>query len=221
MSASSPSVDALEKLAAQVGGDWKDAKAYYDGAEEAMENQWLGFVWPIINDCDLEVCVDLAAGHGRNSAMLLGRPECKKLYCVDINQENIDFCTARFAGDPRVVCLKNNGVTISEIAAQSVTMFYSFDAMVHFDSDIVRSYLSEIARVLEPKCGRAFLHHSNYSGNPGGNLHDNPHWRNFMTAELMEHYAVKEGFATEKQMKLDWGGDGSYIDCLTLLRKAG
>ncbi|WP_158497292.1 class I SAM-dependent methyltransferase [Methylocystis sp. ATCC 49242] len=175
-------------------------------------------VWPFIKGCNFETCVDLAAGHGRNTVKLLELPECKLVYCVEINQENVDFCSARFSDEPRVVCIKNNGVTVSGIPSQSVTMFYCFDSMVHFDSDIVRSYLAEIARMLAPREGRAFLHHSNYSANPGGDFYQNPHRRNFMSAELMKHYAAKEGLAVEKQQLLDWNWDGTNIDCFTLLR---
>jgi SAM-dependent methyltransferase len=220
MSTSSRSHEALTALAAHVGEDWKHAKDYYDAAEADMERRWTTLVWPFISRCDFEICVDLAAGHGRNTARLLQQRNCKKVYCVDINQQNVDYCLARFANDRRVVCMKNDGVTLADVPSQSITMFYCFDAMVHFDSDIVRSYLGEIARLLEPTRGRAFLHHSNFSGNPGGDVHANPHWRNFMTAALMKHYAAKEGLAVERQELLDWNCDNTNIDCFTLLRIA-
>lgn len=221
MTTSSRSTESLAVLAADVGRDWKHADRYYDAAEAEMERRWTSLLWPFIQGCSFESCVDLATGHGRNAAKLLRQPDCKRVYCVDINQENIDFCRLRFADEPRVVCIRNNGAVLDDVPSQSVTMFYCFDAMVHFDSDIVRSYLGEIRRLLEPARGRAFLHHSNYSGNPGGDVHKNPHWRNFMSAGLMKHYAAKEGLAVEKQVPLDWGHDGTNIDCFTLLRPAG
>ncbi len=215
------SADSLASLAADVGRDWKSADRYYDAAEGDMERRWASLIWPVIQGCDFEVCVDLAAGHGRNTHQLLQQPDCKRVYCIDINEENIDFCRLRFDGEPRVVCLRNDGAAVDEVAAQSISLFYCFDAMVHFDSDIVRSYLGEIRRVLRPNTGRAFLHHSNYSGNPGGDVHKNPHWRNFMSAAMMTHYAAKEGLAVERQIPLDWNHDGSNIDCFTLLKLVG
>jgi SAM-dependent methyltransferase len=206
----------LGPLAEAVGSDWRSTR-YYDAAEHDIDARWASLIWPFIHGCDFAVCVDLAAGHGRNTRKLLELPACGKVYLVDINQENIDFCSARFNNEPRVACIRNSGFEIEAVESASVTLVYSFDSMVHFDSDVVRSYLGEIGRILRPG-GHAFLHHSNYIGNPGGDVHQNPHWRNFMSAELMVHYAAKEGLGTIRQQKLDWNHDGSYIDCLSLLR---
>lgn len=209
--------DDLAGLAELVGNDWKTVPQYYNPAEADMENRWGSLIWPFIAGSCFSICLDLAAGHGRNTRKLLEQPECQRVYVVDINQENIDFCADRFRHDLRVVCIRNNGYAITEVPAGSVTMFYCFDAMVHFDSDIVRRYLAEIRRVLDPDVGRAFLHHSNFAGNPSGDVHQNPHWRNFMSAGLMSHYAAKEGLSVEKQQELDWANDRSFIDCITLL----
>ena len=50
--------------------------------------------------------------------------------------------------------------------------------MVHFESDVIRSYLRDTMRVLEPG-GRGFFHHSNYTG--GEDWRTNPSSRNFMS----------------------------------------
>ncbi|HEY1707541.1 MAG TPA: class I SAM-dependent methyltransferase [Rhizomicrobium sp.] len=210
----------LDWLADFVGQDWKGDVQYYSASEGEMDRRWTAMIWPFVQDCDFRHCLDLAAGHGRNTRKLLELRSCRKVYVVDINQDNIDFCVARFQGEPRVVLIRNDGVRIPEVAPGSITMFYCFDAMVHFDSDVVRSYLAEVRRLLEPTVGRAFLHHSNYIGSPGGDFHDSPHWRNFMSIELMAHYAAKEGLVVEKQRKIDWNRDQNYIDAFTLLRLA-
>jgi len=88
--------------------------------------------------------------------------------------------------------------------------------MVHFDSDVIRSYIKEFARVLVVG-GHAFAHHSNYTGNPGGDPRCNPGWRNFMSGELFAHYAHKEGLSVIRQKNVDWKCDGTFIDCFTLL----
>lgn len=212
--------DNLRQLAERVGNDWKQAADYYAAAENDMDARWASIIWPMIEDCDFTTCLDLAAGHGRNTRKLLEQGACRRIFVVDINQENIDFCTRRFMKEPRVTCIRNDGIKLDFVEPDSISLFYIFDAMVHFDSDVVRSYLSEISRVLQPGTGRAFLHHSNFTGNPGGNVHDNPHWRNFMSAELLVHYCTKEGLAVERQLKLDWNYDGSYIDCVSLVSRA-
>jgi SAM-dependent methyltransferase len=207
----------LDWLAQFAGQDWRGEVKYFSTAEAEMDQRWSKLVWPFIGHCDFRDCLDLAAGHGRNTRKLLEIAGCRSVHVVDINQDNVDFCAARFRGEPRVTCIRNDGFTIPQVAPKSITMFYCFDAMVHFDSDVVRSYLAEIRRVLDPATGRAFLHHSNYTGRPGGDFHDSLHWRNFMSVELMAHYAAKEGLAVEKQLKIDWNRDQTHIDAFTLL----
>src|SRR5690606_23099253 len=96
----------------------------------------------------------------------------------------------------------------------SVSLLYCFDAMVHFDSDVVRSYLREFRRILQPG-GRAFCHHSNYAGSPSGDFRVSPAARNFMTKELFEHYAHKEGLRVVRARVIKWNLPDH--DCLTLL----
>jgi SAM-dependent methyltransferase len=204
-------------LANFVGQDWHADAPYFNAAEPEMERRWETMLWPFLEGCDFRRSVDLAAGHGRNTRKLLEQSGCETVYAVDINQDNVDFCAARFKGEPRVRCLRNDGLAIPEIETRSITLFYCFDAMVHFDSDVVRLYLREIRRLLVPGAGRAFLHHSNDTSRPGADFHGHRHWRNFMSAELMAHYAAKEGLAVEKQKKIDWNRDKTDIDAFTLL----
>ena len=100
----------------------------------------------------------------------------------------------------------------------STVTFNNFSPLgpgVHFDSDVIRAYLRETARVLR-RGGRALFHHSNYGDNPGGDVHDNPRWRNFMTENLFQHYAAKCGLRYLASQVLDWDGHPA-LDCLTLL----
>jgi ubiquinone/menaquinone biosynthesis C-methylase UbiE len=88
--------------------------------------------------------------------------------------------------------------------------------MVHFDIEIVLSYIAEFARVLKPG-GTAFIHHSNFTGRPGSSFKDNPHWRNFMSATIFKHSAIRNGFEVLEQKLLNWAGED--IDCLTVMRR--
>lgn len=192
---------------------------YYDDAEQYMDEQWRAWIASQIADCDFTTVLDLAAGHGRNSARLLAK--ARKLYVVDLVEENVAFCRERFAGDARVVCLRNNGYDLAGVPDGEITLLYSWDAMVHFDSDVVRSYLREFRRILAPR-GRAFCHHSNWTGNPGGfdGLDGNvgPHRRNFMSRELFAHYAKKEGLSVVRQQLVKW--ELPDLDCTSLVEKA-
>jgi SAM-dependent methyltransferase len=142
----------LRALASAEGRVWADSPSY-DAAEANVRVWWPDYIWPLIQDRDFSHVVDLAAGHGRNSEML--RAVADRITVVDINQENVDFCKQRFAGDPKFRFFKNDGCGLPDLEDGSVSLVYCFDAMVHFDSDVVRAYLREFARVLKPG-GRGF-----------------------------------------------------------------
>ncbi len=209
----------LAQQAEVVGADWKQhsniASDYYDSAEQWMDEAWIHTIWSFIRDCDFSCIVDLAAGHGRNTSKLLG--VATKLYVVDINEENIQFCRERFAGEKKIIYIRNDGFTLNGIANEEVTLVYCFDAMVHFDSDVVRSYLHDFYRVLKLG-GHGFCHYSNYDKNPGGYYRDNPGWKNFMSENLFLHYCAKEGLQVIRSKVFD-NGTTVQQDCLTLFQK--
>ena len=184
-----------------------------------MNELWRELVWPVIEGSDFTTVVDLAAGHGRNTAKLL--PLAQRLYVVDLHEENIAVCRQRFGDDPWRHYLVNNGVDLAGVPDDAVSLVYSFDAMVHFDSDVVRGYLRETRRVLRPG-GRGFFHHSNYIGNSGGFVdgggNAGPGHRNFMHQALFAHYAAKEGLRVLRQHVIDWNHHPA-LDCLTLLER--
>lgn len=204
----------LAKVAEDIGVDWKRSN-YYDDAEAWIDDAWTYMLWPFIRECDFSCVVDLAAGHGRNTRKLLD--VAAKLYVVDINEENIEFCQRRFAGEKTITYIKNDGFTLKEIPDVTVSLVYSFDAMIHFDSDVVRSYLKESYRILKPG-GYGFFHYANYDKDPGGHYQNNIGWKNFMTEKLFHHYCVKEGFEVVKSTVYD-NGTTLQEDCLTLFRK--
>ncbi len=192
-----------------------EQRRYYEAAELAMDFQWENLIWPFLKGLDFTCVLDLAAGYGRNSAKLL--KHANRLIVVDINQECIEYCKQRFKGIDKVVCLQNDGFSLGEVEDNSITLVYTFDSMVHFDSDVVKEYLKEFYRVLKPE-GHCFCHHSNYVGNPEGDLDRSPHRRNFMSKELFAHYSLKAGLQIVEQKVIDWG-DYPGLDCFTLLTK--
>lgn len=209
-----PAPDQVHAEAQRIGDDWRD-QPYYAEVEQYMDTAWSEMILPFLEGSDYTTVIDLAAGHGRNTRKLL--EQAGRVLVTDINAENIAVCERRFAGDERVECFLGDGLTLEPVPDGHVTLVYCFDAMVHFDSDVVRSYLREFHRVLAPG-GRAFVHHSNYTRNPGGDVHDNPQWRNFMSEALFAHYARKEGLRVLRSLVIDWPPDDA-LDCLTLLER--
>jgi SAM-dependent methyltransferase len=135
---------------------------------------------------------------------------------MDIQPSNVEICKRRFAGYANLEFVVNNGFDFEPVRDGDVTLVYCLDAMVHFDSDVVRSYLRDTRRVLAPK-GRGFFHHSNYNG--GDDWRTNLEGRNFMTKELFAHYARKEGLNVLAQREIEWSGHAD-LDCLSLVESA-
>ena len=207
------SVDELRELAIYSGDPWTPQNPYFAHAETHMEGLWNGLVLPFIGGCDFTRTVDLAAGHGRNSVRLATLAD--QLTIIDIQPGNIEVCKQRFSDRANISFFVNNGFDLMPLRDGDVTLVYCFDAMVHFDSDVVRSYLRDTRRVLVPG-GRAFFHHSNYSG--GDDWRTSPSSRNFMTKELFAHYAHKEKLSLVSQRVINWGNTPN-IDCLTLVKR--
>jgi ubiquinone/menaquinone biosynthesis C-methylase UbiE len=205
------------EIAKKEGFFWGDdvSVAYFDAAENVMDRDWAEIIGPFMGDIQYETVLDLASGHGRN-ALRLAR-KASLVYCVDINPENIEFLHNRFASTSKFIIIQNDGSSLPFIANNDIDLFYCYDALVHFDLEIVQSYVKEAYRVIRTG-GHAFIHCSNYTGNPGGNFQDNPHWRNFMSCEIFTHLARKAGFTVQRADKLAWGGIPD-LDCIFLLRK--
>lgn len=192
---------------------------YFQAAEPDMDAQWDALIWPHIRDLDFRNVVDFAAGYGRNSTKL--REVADHIIIVDINQECIEKCRQRFAGDERFEFIQNDGTSLTGIGDQTVSLLYSFDSMVHFEPEVVRAYMPEFYRVLQPG-GHGFCHHSNYTGNPGGDFWESPHFRNYMSRELFAEYCREAGLEVLNAEVIGWGGGDNYqpdLDCLTLFHR--
>jgi ubiquinone/menaquinone biosynthesis C-methylase UbiE len=194
---------------------------YYSAVEAKARGQWGTLILPFIepHKPDMRHVMELAIGHGRMTEILLEHADA--VTGVDVLQENLDFCAHRFGEDPKLSLVRNNGVDLEALSDSSVSYVFCFDSMVHFDSDVVRSYLVEFQRIMEPGA-LAFLHHSNLSRNPGGDFRTAAHARNFMSVPMFSHYAQKEGLSVVKQKVIDWGEGKNRMkdhDGFSLLRK--
>jgi len=203
----------LKELASYSGDPWSPDNEYFDRAENHMDNLWKVLVEPFVQECDFTAVIDLAAGHGRNSRLLA--PKAGRLLVMDIQPGNVTICQRRFAGQNHVECVANNGYDLRPAEDGAFTLVYCFDSMVHFEPEVVRSYLKDTARVLRPG-GRGFFHHSNYTG--GRDWRTNPHARNYMSREMFAEYAREAGLHVLRQELFDWGGIPN-LDCRTLVEK--
>ncbi len=203
----------LARLAAYSGDPWGANNSYFAHAEKYMDMAWDKNIFPFIDGCDFTHVVDLACGHGRNSTKLL--PLATELIGIDIQASNIEVCRTRFATEPKASFLTNSGFDIADVPSGWATLIYTFDAMVHFEPEVVQNYLLDIHRALRPG-GRAFMHHSNYTG--GRDWRTNPSSRNYMSLEMMRRFVADAGLNLVRQKAINWGSH-TDLDGLTLVEK--
>ena len=200
--------DSLGDVVRDVKEGWAEAP-YYDDAEDHLQGWWDDLIHPAIRRCDFSRVLELAPGHGRNTARLLELAD--EIHLVDVNETCIERCRQRFAdhaGPCRLRYHVNDGQSLPMFEPGSVSLVYCWDAMVHFDPRLVRVYLEEFARVLRPG-GHAALHYSNYRAlhdGPGRTWRENPHWRSEMSRDLFRGFCDELGLAVELETLLGWGG---------------
>jgi ubiquinone/menaquinone biosynthesis C-methylase UbiE len=210
----------LSTIVARDAMHWGNnvATSYHGVASSHMDGLWNSTIWPVLSrhESDLSTTMDFACGYGRN-AKKLHEAGAGPITLVDVNPENIAYCEAHLVPLGGYETFLNNGFDLSGVPAGRFTHVYSFDAMVHFDLEIVLTYIAEFARVLKP-LGTAFIHHSNFTEHPGAPFQDNPHWRNFMSDTIFRHASIRNGFEILEQKTISWG-TAEGIDCITVMRR--
>jgi ubiquinone/menaquinone biosynthesis C-methylase UbiE len=221
-----------EKNKGHVSGDPFKQSAYFDAAEPDMRRHWDYYIWPRIKDFDKTVVLDLACGHGRNTAMLAA--VSGKVIAADINSECIEACRKRFEGVANIDYLLLDGVSLAQIPDATVSLVYCWDAMVHFEPEVVEQYVTEFARVLSPG-GHGLVHHSNYMNDATQDFRNNPHWRNYMARDIFRYFLRKNRLSVISQDIIGWDEsalkknllgkvqpDPNYIadlDCISVFEK--
>ncbi len=214
-----------ERQIQKIAQDWKARSSYYNKAER---ESWIRGFWhseghfrPLFEKLDKSRLLELACGHGRHTAQILGTPELRKdivsILLMDVNEENISFCRQRFAPSDIVSFRVNNGYDFRPSENETITGIFCYDAMVHFEFDAIISYLQDTFRILTSG-GRALFHHSNYDLRPGADYQQNPEWRNFMNKRFFAHIANRAGLKVMEQVVIDWGS-ARELDCISLVEK--
>ena len=189
-------------------------RQYFDDAEPEMRIQWDTWIWPMIRNANFTNVLEIGPGAGRNTAMLATM--AKTIQCVDLNEYPLELCRTRFAdhsGPCKITFHRNDGLTSPMIADRSISLIYSWDAMVHCSKEVLHSYLAEFARVMRPG-GIGFIHHSNL-GTASPDLMLNTHYRAPMTKELFAEYCEPVGLRCIEQRLITWGGVAD-LDCMSL-----
>lgn len=207
---------------ARKSGDRYINSNYFDKAESHMRRQWNYYVWPYIQDFLRTNVLDLAAGYGRNTEFL--KDVCNQVIVSDINQGCLDYCRGRFKDDLNLSYFLLDGYSLEGIEEKSIALIYSFDSMVHFEPEVVESYIKEFQRVLVSG-GHGFIHHSNYLG-AQEDFTFGPHWRNRMSKEIFKSLLEEVGLEVVSQRVIGWdesclGSENvvSSLDCISIFTK--
>ncbi|MBL0451842.1 class I SAM-dependent methyltransferase [Aeromonas veronii] len=199
--------------------DWG---AYYKSAELAAQHQYKKFLKPIFEklegELDYSNVLDFACGEGRIAELMQER--CQHLQLIDSSAKAVDICRERFAKYPHVQ-VQCNAAGALPLPNDSLSLIYSWDAMVHFSYKSLDFYLSEFSRVLK-MYGYIIIHHSNLA-----NLADKEHifeqWnlnkggRSNVSKEDITFIAGHHGLKIISQVVIDWSL-GS-MDCISVLMK--
>ena len=120
--------------------------------------QWQWCVYPRIRQhLPTTTVLEIGPGMGRWTQFL--RMFCEKLIAVELSPRCLEVCRERF-GDQGMEYHLGDGRTLGPISDGSVDFAFSFESLIHTESDDLASYLRELVRVLRPG-GVCFLHHSN------------------------------------------------------------
>ena len=187
---------------------WPGSGDEWSIAWGGTEYLWHGTIFPRISAfVPAGTILEIAPGYGRCTRYL--KDLCDKLIVVDLAENCIEACRKRFTSSSHIEYLVNDGKSLDAVENGSIDFVFSWDSLVHAESDVLRSYLEQLSSKLKPG-GYGFIHHSNIGalrdGENGELAVENRHWRaESMTAELFREYCGDAGLTCISQELVGWG----------------
>jgi SAM-dependent methyltransferase len=213
---------------------WHQGGEEWSGAWGGVEMQWHRTLLPRLHAfLPTGTLLEIAPGFGRWTQKLKDR--CQEMHLVDLASKCIETCKRRFQGCTHLHYHVNDGQSLPMIADNSIDFAFSFDSLVHVNREVIRGYLSELARALTPD-GVAFLHHSNLGEyaftsriinrlpfadalERWGLIERNPHYRapDVSAANFAED-ALTAGLLCISQELINWGSR-RLNDCFSVVTR--
>jgi SAM-dependent methyltransferase len=220
---------------------WNDEYEWEKEGEEwskvwgGSETQWFGTILPRIHTfIPTSTILEIAPGFGRWTHYL--RNYCNKLIIVDLAENCIKACQQRFIYNNHISYHVNDGKSLEMIADNSIDFIFSYDSLVHAESDVIQAYLDQLSRKLKPD-GTGFIHHSNIGAYKQvfsvsrrmprlikkflikKGILDPTHWRAFtMTAETFQKHCEEADLVCIAQELINWRTK-RLIDCFSVFTK--
>ena len=227
------------------GYDWRLRGDAWSRPWGGAESQWYGSIYPRIRRfLPASAVLEIAPGFGRWTAFLL--EQCESLIAVDVAPKCTEGCRERFASYPQARFETNDGHSLPMVEDHSIDFAFSFDSLVHVESDVMIGYLAELARTLKPE-GVAFLHHSNYgsyrrsvrafapmqttldrlpavarAGLMRMGVHRGAHWRaQSVSASGFAELSEAAGLRCVGQELVNWEGGVLLLDSMSVVTQPG
>ena len=136
-----PEVD--ENLRAWTQWDWSqqgDEWSAFWGGTPAM---WFGALLPRIHAfVPTGTILEIAPG---TSLDAVPTRLAERLVVVDLTESCIEHCRKRFEESADIVYHVDDGRSLDMVETESVDFTFSFDSLVHAESDVIRAYLERLA----------------------------------------------------------------------------
>jgi len=216
-----------------VNYDWPLDGDEWSSSWGGTDMQWHWSILPRIHQyVPCETALEIATGRGRWTQFLIR--QANQTIGIDLSDACIIACKTRFSSVKNAAFYVNDGQTLSCVEDGTVDFIFSFDSLVHVESNVVESYISEIAKKLSHN-GVAFIHHSNLGEYQLqiklaripilrialrwlGLLENTLHWRaRSMDARKMIEFAGQSNLLCIKQELVNWGTRSALIDCFSIL----
>jgi ubiquinone/menaquinone biosynthesis C-methylase UbiE len=205
--------------------DWPLAGDEWSDSWGSAHAQWYGSLLPRIFPFLSGTILEIAPGHGRWTQFLQGH--CSSLIGIDLAAACVDYCNHRFSDNLSLQFKTNDGLKLTTIEDESIDFIFSFDSLVHAESDVIASYVTEFARVLR-KGGVAFIHHSNGGGVPVSlswnkikrrlKIPTSNHWRaSSVSAHKVRKFVEDAGMSILQQEIVPWVGETMLMDCISTI----
>lgn len=223
----------------EEGWDWSRAGDEWSSWWGGTPALWYGALLPRIHTfVPTGTILEIAPGYGRWTQYLKDLGD--ELIIVDLTDRCIEGCKQRFSDATNIEYHVNDGRSLEMVPEESVDFVFSFDSLVHAESDVLEAYVEQLARKLKPD-GVGFFHHSN-SGHlrrmsvatkrvperlrrplvERGVLPDIYAWRaQTVTAELFAAQCTAAGLTCVSQEKINWEWGLYLIDALTVFTTPG
>ena len=107
-----------------------------------------------VHKLDLTFVVELACGRGRHAERLINRLGTGRYLGTDILLSNVEACRERVGRSDQIAFYPTDGISLP-LPDKTATALFCYDAMVHFDIEIIIAYLRDTARILSPPRPRA------------------------------------------------------------------